>query len=62
MSTTEAVYHGMPMVGLPVFGDQQGNVDAGVVKGYLVKEDLLTLTEEKLTKAIKEVLNNPKYL
>lgn len=26
LSTTEAVYHGVPIVGMPIFGDQRMNI------------------------------------
>ncbi|KAF5270902.1 hypothetical protein FQR65_LT17760 [Abscondita terminalis] len=61
LSTTEAVYNGVPMVGIPVFGDQAANVAESVSKGIAVTVPFLELSEEKLCSAISEVMNNSKY-
>ncbi|XP_022228116.2 UDP-glucosyltransferase 2 [Drosophila obscura] len=58
---TEAQYHGVPMVALPIFGDQLGNAVQMQNSGYGVALDLQTITEESLTTALKEVLDNDKY-
>jgi len=56
--TEEAIYHGVPLVGMPFFGDQ--NLNAGMAKrlGFLVETDWNELTEEMLTNAINEILTN----
>ncbi|XP_044271529.1 UDP-glycosyltransferase UGT5-like [Tribolium madens] len=61
LSTIEAVYHGVPIVGIPVFGDQEANIAAAASKGYAVRVPLKELSEEKLSWALNEILNNPKY-
>ncbi|KAH8279583.1 hypothetical protein KR018_003410, partial [Drosophila ironensis] len=58
---TEATYHGVPMVSLPVFGDQPGNAHVMENAGYGLALDLLTTTEENLRSALTEVLENKKY-
>ncbi|XP_044315811.1 UDP-glucosyltransferase 2-like [Drosophila rhopaloa] len=58
---TESQYHGVPMVALPIFADQPGNAEIMKNSGYGVALNLLTITEESLSKAIKEVLENEKY-
>lgn len=60
LSTTEAVFHGVPMVGMPVFGDQQANMVHAVINGYAIQVPFFEFTEETLSDAIKEILNNPK--
>ncbi|KAF6200763.1 hypothetical protein GE061_005208 [Apolygus lucorum] len=60
-SIMESVSLGVPIVGIPFFGDQQKNVRQAVKKGYAVMLDLSNLTESSLSWAIDEVLNNPKY-
>ncbi|XP_067636132.1 UDP-glycosyltransferase UGT5-like isoform X5 [Eurosta solidaginis] len=60
-SVVEAQYHGVPMVGIPLFGDQPSNMANVERSGYGLSVDYLTLTEESLNTAIQEVLNNPKY-
>lgn len=58
---TEAQYHGIPMLALPVFGDQPANADAMVEQGFGLQQSLLTLEEESFHEGIQEVLENPKY-
>lgn len=59
---TEAKFYGVPMVGLPVFGDQPMNMEEVVMKGYglSIKHDE-SLTEEVIYKTVKEVLENKTY-
>uniref|UniRef100_A0A1A9X0P9 Cytochrome b5 heme-binding domain-containing protein n=1 Tax=Glossina brevipalpis TaxID=37001 RepID=A0A1A9X0P9_9MUSC len=57
----EAQYHGVPMIALPVFGDQPGNADKVVASGYGLRLDLLSLTDSQLRTAIDEVLTNQFY-
>ncbi|KAH8378430.1 hypothetical protein KR093_011330, partial [Drosophila rubida] len=58
---TEAQYHGVPMVALPVFGDQPTNADNMQQSGYGIAQDLLQLTEDNFRASIQEVLGNGKY-
>ncbi|CAH1375667.1 hypothetical protein MTP99_017076 [Tenebrio molitor] len=61
LSTIETVYHGVPIVGIPVFGDQKNNIAAAMNNGFAVSMPLAEITEEKLSWALNEVLNNPTY-
>uniref|UniRef100_A0A0A1WXX1 UDP-glucuronosyltransferase 2A3 n=1 Tax=Zeugodacus cucurbitae TaxID=28588 RepID=A0A0A1WXX1_ZEUCU len=60
-SVVEAQYHGVPMVGIPLFGDQPSNMANVQRSGYGLAVDYITLSEESLNNAIQEVLTNPKY-
>lgn len=57
----ETVYHGVPIVSIPVFCDHDANAAKAEVDGYAKKLDLQYLTSDKLYKAIKEVIDEPKY-
>lgn len=57
----ETVYHGVPVVSMPVFCDHDANAAKAEVDGYAKKIDLLNLSSDKLYKAIKEVIDEPKY-
>ncbi|KAM9742745.1 UDP-glucuronosyltransferase 2B4-like isoform 7-T7 [Dama dama] len=57
----EAIYHGIPMVGTPLFADQADNIARMKVKGTAVRLDLETMSASDLLNALKEVINNPSY-
>lgn len=59
-SIVEAKYHGVPIVGIAVFGDQIANIDSAVDEGWGVKVDFTTITEKSLLDGINEVLSNSK--
>ncbi|KAH8281700.1 hypothetical protein KR054_002412, partial [Drosophila jambulina] len=59
--TQEAVYHGVPTLGMPVHADQYSNVNREKQVGYGLVLDLRRFTEEEFRQALKEVLENPKY-
>ncbi|XP_050096430.1 UDP-glucosyltransferase 2-like [Anopheles aquasalis] len=60
-SITEAMYHGIPIVGIPMFGDQDNNVAQVVKEGWGVRVSFDTLTEAGLTEAVQQVLQERKY-
>ncbi|XP_056632310.1 UDP-glucosyltransferase 2-like isoform X2 [Diorhabda sublineata] len=60
-SLQESVINGIPLIGIPFFGDQITNVNRMVKKGYGIKLDRRTITKELLTEAIKEVMSNASY-
>ena len=60
-SNQEAVYHGVPFIGLPVFIDQPINVRKAARDGYAIHLSWSELTEDVLYDAIQEMLNNTKY-
>jgi UDP:flavonoid glycosyltransferase YjiC (YdhE family) len=49
------------MVGIPVFDDQKMNMANAEAKGYAVVVPYRNITEENLSEALQEILNNPKY-
>ncbi|DAA28630.1 TPA: UDP glucuronosyltransferase 2B10-like isoform 2 [Bos taurus] len=57
----EAIYHGIPMVGTPLFADQADNIARMKSKGTAVRLDLETMSTRDLLNALKEVINNPSY-
>lgn len=62
LSTQEAMYHGLPVVGVPCFADQMMNIEKMTQKELTVKVGLHELGDaDKLYNAVKEVLSNPKY-
>lgn len=61
LSMFETVYHGTPVVTMPVFCDHDSNSAKAEVDGYALKLYLETLTSEKLLHAIHKVIHDPKY-
>lgn len=57
----ESVYHGVPVIGIPMGIDQDTNVHNAVLQGYALKLDLKQMNEETLTAAIKMILNDSRY-
>uniref|UniRef100_A0A1A7X8R1 UDP-glucuronosyltransferase n=3 Tax=Iconisemion striatum TaxID=60296 RepID=A0A1A7X8R1_9TELE len=57
----EAIYHGVPMVGIPVFADQPDNMVHMKAKGAAVVVELNSLTSEDLRDAINTIVNDPSY-
>ncbi|XP_077983085.1 2-hydroxyacylsphingosine 1-beta-galactosyltransferase-like [Glandiceps talaboti] len=57
----EAIFHGVPVVGLPLYGDQFDNMARLTSKGMAVSVDIGTLTSDELYEAIKTVVENPSY-
>ncbi|XP_035692607.1 UDP-glucuronosyltransferase 1-2-like [Branchiostoma floridae] len=57
----EALHHGVPMVCLPLFGDQPANAARVVARGLGVKLDFSTVTSDQLYQAILHVVTNTSY-
>ncbi|XP_059015938.1 UDP-glucuronosyltransferase 2A2 isoform X2 [Mustela nigripes] len=57
----EAIYHGIPMVGVPMFADQPDNIAHMKAKGAAVEVDISTMTSEDLLNALRTVINEPSY-
>ncbi|KAJ8918835.1 hypothetical protein NQ315_011121 [Exocentrus adspersus] len=57
----EAVYHGVPMLGLPVYWDQEKNINDAVRQGFALSIPFPQLDEKNFEWALKELINNPKY-
>lgn len=60
LSSTEAVYHGVPIIGIPVFGDQFLNMARAQYNGYGIKIAYNNLTETSISWALEEMLTNSK--
>uniref|UniRef100_A0A8C4PSP8 UDP-glucuronosyltransferase n=1 Tax=Equus asinus TaxID=9793 RepID=A0A8C4PSP8_EQUAS len=57
----EAIYHGIPMVGIPLFADQPDNVAHMKTKGAAVRLDFSSMSSTDLLNALKTVMHDPSY-
>ncbi|XP_015175625.1 PREDICTED: UDP-glucuronosyltransferase 1-4-like, partial [Polistes dominula] len=63
MGTTESIFCGVPMIGIPLFGDQKVNIQNYVKRNVAISlGSIQEVTEEKLTNALKAILNDPSYM
>ncbi|XP_069959609.1 UDP-glycosyltransferase UGT5-like isoform X1 [Cherax quadricarinatus] len=61
LGTQESIYHATPLLGLPIFADQNRNsmfIRNSGVGDFLLWEEL---TEDVIVNAINDIINNPKY-
>ncbi|XP_069675722.1 UDP-glucosyltransferase 2-like [Periplaneta americana] len=61
LGTQEAIYAGVPMVGIPMAHDQPLNVKNCVSKGVAVQLDYDSITTENVLKVLNKVLHDPSY-
>ncbi|KAF2356870.1 UDP-glucuronosyl/UDP-glucosyltransferase [Trinorchestia longiramus] len=61
LGSQEAIYHRTPILGLPLFGDQQKNAKTWENAGIGIYLKWKSLTVELLTSTIQELITNPKY-
>ncbi|GBP43541.1 2-hydroxyacylsphingosine 1-beta-galactosyltransferase [Eumeta japonica] len=61
LSMYETVYHGVPVVTMPVFCDHDANAAKAELDGYAKRLDLRNLSSDKLYRAIREVIDERKY-
>nr|WRX06272.1 UGT40R1 [Helicoverpa armigera] len=61
LSTTETIHYGVPIIGIPAFGDQFINVKRAINKGFALEVKLSYTVAADLKAAIEEILHNPKY-
>ncbi|XP_063052932.1 UDP-glucuronosyltransferase 2B20-like [Engraulis encrasicolus] len=57
----EAIYHGVPLVGIPMFADQPDNIFILEKKGAAVQLDFYSMDSSDLVKGLQAVINNPLY-
>ncbi|XP_067292890.1 UDP glucuronosyltransferase 5 family, polypeptide A5 [Pseudorasbora parva] len=60
-SIQEAIYHGVPIVGLPIVFDQADNLSRMKARGTAKLVDIAELNREMLLQALQEVLHKPSY-
>uniref|UniRef100_A0A6P7GK35 Uncharacterized protein LOC114343643 n=1 Tax=Diabrotica virgifera virgifera TaxID=50390 RepID=A0A6P7GK35_DIAVI len=61
LGTTEAVYFGVPILGIPVYWDQAKNIEEVVAKGFAVRLDAEDIDEQTFEASLKRLINDPSY-
>ncbi|KAG5880371.1 hypothetical protein JTB14_029497 [Gonioctena quinquepunctata] len=61
LSNIETVYHGVPLIAIPIFGDQFANADSAKQLGYGLVLPLTDISEEKISSLLDEIISNPTY-
>jgi len=57
----EALYHGVPMLGFPLFAEQPANCERACAKGFGLQMNIHNFTSAELFDNIQEMLNNRSY-
>ncbi|XP_067295645.1 UDP-glucuronosyltransferase 2C1-like isoform X3 [Pseudorasbora parva] len=58
----EAIYHAVPMVGIPLFGDQPDNLAHMKAKGVaVIMDNIKTMQPQELVDGLNAVINDPSY-
>ncbi|XP_017771391.1 PREDICTED: UDP-glucuronosyltransferase 2C1-like [Nicrophorus vespilloides] len=60
-SITEAIFHGVPMIVIPFFADQQKNGEGSAQHGFAIQLQLKDISEISLSTAIEEITGNSMY-
>ncbi|XP_071441381.1 uncharacterized protein [Hetaerina americana] len=61
LSMFETVFHGVPVVTMPVFCDHDSNAAKAEMDGYAIKLELRGLTADGLVSAIKRIMTEPEF-
>ncbi|XP_055537107.1 UDP-glycosyltransferase UGT5-like [Wyeomyia smithii] len=61
LSEQEAAWHGVPMLGLPIYADQFDNVNQMVRKGVARRLEIRALSAQQMVDCIEDLLTNESY-
>ncbi|XP_026831410.1 UDP-glucuronosyltransferase 2B11-like [Ooceraea biroi] len=61
LSMQEAIWKGVPVIGMPFFLDQKYNVENLVAKGAGLRLDFKALSTQTVLNALEEIVYNKRY-
>jgi glucuronosyltransferase len=61
LGSLEAIYHGVPVLGMPIRFDQFSNMHNPVRNGYALQLDVRNFTEKALEDTIRKLIDEPRY-
>lgn len=59
MGNQEAVYCGVPMLGIPIFADQYFNIQNSIDKNLALKVNYEDITKDTILEASRKLLEDP---
>ncbi|CAG5053482.1 unnamed protein product [Parnassius apollo] len=62
LSILESLHFAVPVIGIPMYGDQHLNINRAVEKGFGKRVDLNSEIATQMDIAIKEILNEPRFV
>lgn len=61
LSTIESIHFAKPMIGIPMYFDQESNMNMAEYRGYGISLPYRELTTEKLQIAVRKIITHPRF-
>ncbi|XP_060531804.1 UDP-glucosyltransferase 2-like isoform X2 [Cylas formicarius] len=61
LGSLEAIYCGVPVLGIPLFADQTTNIAVAETKGYAIRVDYKNISRDSILHAAKTLLEDTRY-
>lgn len=61
LSTIESIHFGKPFIGIPMYFDQELNMNIAESRGYAISLPYREVTTQKLQAAVRNIITNPRF-